>query len=142
MASWFEKQFIGMHTNIYRWTGGRIGSAIGGVPVLLLTTTGRKTGRSRTTPLGYFEDGGDFIVVASNGGRPARPAWYWNLTQTPQVTVQVKDRVLTATAAEVRGAGRDELWRKISSQAPAYAPYARPELGIPLVRLHPTAPTR
>ena len=139
MANIFEKSFIGMHTNLYRWTGGRFGGSIGGVPVLLLTTIGRKTGRTRTTPLGYFVDGENFIVVASNGGRPARPAWYYNLTQTPQVTIQVKRLVVKATAAAVSPEERDTLWRRISAEAPAYAQYAQPERAVPLVRLRPAA---
>ena len=139
MAGFWEKSFIGMHTNIYRWSGGRIGGAIGGTPVLLLTTTGRKTGQERTTPLGYFTDGGDYIVVASNGGRPQRPAWYYNLSHNPQVTIRVKDQVRPAVAAAVPAEESPALWSRIAAAAPAYAPYADPARGIPLVRLRPAA---
>lgn len=138
MAGFFEKNFIAMHTNLYRRTGGRFMGEIRGTPILLLTTTGRKTGKQRTTPLGYIEDGQDYIVIATNGGRPAYPAWYHNLTQTPQVTIQVKDRVLPATAATVAAEERDELWRKIAAVTPAYAPFAQAERTIPLVRLRPS----
>lgn len=139
MASFGEKWFIGMHANIYRWSGGRIGGAIGGTPVLLLTTTGRKTGQAHTTPLGCFPDDGDYIVVASNGGRPQRPAWYLNLLQNPQVTIRVKDRVRPAVAITVPAEEQAALWSKIAAAAPAYAPYADPARGIPLVRLRPAA---
>lgn len=135
MANFFEKSFIQMHVNLYRWSGGRVMGSVGGTPVLLLTTTGRKTGKPRTTPLGYVADGQDYLVVASNGGRPARPAWYLNLTQTPQVTIQVGDRVMQANAATVSGEEREALWKKVAATAPAYAPYAQPERAVPLVRL-------
>lgn len=137
MANFFEKAFIGMHVNLYRWTGGRLMGKIGGTPVLLLTTTGRKTGKARTTPLGYFVAEGDYIVVASNGGRPARPAWYLNLTHTPQVTIQVGGKAMPATAESINGEARAVLWRKIAAESSAYAPFAQPERDIPLVRLHP-----
>jgi deazaflavin-dependent oxidoreductase (nitroreductase family) len=138
MANFFEKSFIGMHVNLYRWTGGRFMGKIRGTPILLLTTIGRKTGQARTTPLGYFTEGGDYIIVASNRGRPARPAWYLNLSQTPQVTIQVGSETINATAATVGDEDRAALWRKIAAESPAYAPYAQAERAIPLVRLHPT----
>jgi deazaflavin-dependent oxidoreductase (nitroreductase family) len=126
-----------MHVNLYRWTGGRFMGNIRGTPILLLTTTGRKTGKTRTTPLGYFVDGQNYIVVASNGGRPARPAWYLNLTHTPQVTIQVGSETIKATAAMVGDEDRAVLWRKIAAESPAYAPYAQAERAIPLVWLRP-----
>lgn len=135
MANFFEKSFIQMHVNVYRWSGGRVMGSVGGTPVLLLTTTGRKSGRQRTTPLGYFADGQDYIVVASNGGRPTRPAWYLNLSHTPLVTIQVKDRVMGANAVSVSEGERTALWQQITAAAPAYAPYAAPDRAVPLVRL-------
>lgn len=135
MANFFEKSFIQMHVNLYRWTGGRVMGSVGGTPILLLTTRGRKSRQQRTTPLGYFTDGQDTIIVASNGGRPARPAWYYNLTQTPQVTIQVGNRAMQANASTVAEDERAALWQKIAAAAPAYAPYAAPERAIPLVRL-------
>jgi deazaflavin-dependent oxidoreductase (nitroreductase family) len=137
MANFFEKSFIQMHLNLYRWTGGKFMGNVGGTPILLLTTTGRKTGQQRTTPLGYFADGEDFIVVASNGGRPARPAWYLNLSQTPRVTIQVGGKAMSAVAGTLPAAECADLWRRIAAAAPAYAPFAQAEREIPLVRLHP-----
>lgn len=138
MANFFEKSFIQLHVNLYRWSGGRVMGSVGGTPILLLTTTGRKSGKQRTTPLGYFADGQDWVVVASNGGRPTRPAWYYNLTQTPQVTVQIKGQVMKASASTVGEGERDVLWKKIAAAAPLYAPYAAPERAVPLVRLRVT----
>lgn len=137
MANFFEKSFIQLHANLYRWSGGRVLGSVGGTPILLLTTTGRKSGKGRTTPLGYFADGQDYIIVASNGGRPTRPAWYYNLTQTPQVTIQVRDRAIQANASTVPEHERAALWQKIAAAAPAYAPYAAPERAVPLVRVTP-----
>lgn len=137
MANFFEKSFIQLHANLYRWSGGRVLGSVGGTPILLLTTTGRKSGKGRTTPLGYFADGQDYIIVASNGGRPTRPAWYYNLTQTPQVTIQMRDRAIQANASTVPEHERAALWQKIAAAAPAYAPYAAPERAVPLVRVTP-----
>lgn len=69
-----------LHRAVYRASGGRVGGRIAGMPVLLLTTVGRRTGRSRTVPLTYFEEDGAIVLVASYGGRPRNPAWFDNLT--------------------------------------------------------------
>ncbi len=72
-----------MHRGLYSASGGRVGSRIAGMPVLLLTTVGRKTGRRRTVPLTYIEDGDAIVLVASYGGRPHNPAWFDNLVANP-----------------------------------------------------------
>ena len=83
-----------MHVFLYRLTGGRFGSEMRGFKVLLLTTTGRKSGKPRTTPLGYFDHEGGYVIIASNGGLPSNPAWFYNLKANPRVDIQVKDREL------------------------------------------------
>lgn len=80
-----------IHVFVYRRTGGRFGGDIAGLHVLLLTTTGRKSGRRRTIPLGYFEHDGRYVIIGSNGGSDAHPAWFGNLRSEPRVTIQVKD---------------------------------------------------
>ena len=87
-----------LHTFIYRATGGRLGDRIVGAPVLLLTTTGRKTDRRHTIPLLYLEDGENFVVVASNGGAPRHPAWWLNLRADPEANVEIGDRKLHVRA--------------------------------------------
>ncbi len=77
------------HLGIYRLTRGRVLGRVAGMPVLLLTTTGRRSGRARTTPLTYFEDGTDLVVVGSNGGEDQAPAWWLNLRDEPHATVTV-----------------------------------------------------
>ena len=137
------KVVTGIHTALYRLTRGRLGGAIRGFPVLLLTTTGRKTGRTRTTPLGYFVDGGDYVIIASYGGLPTNPAWFHNLKHTPSVTIQIKDRILRATAEQATGEDRAALWRKLIAEAPMYGQYEqKTQREIPLVRLHPADATQ
>ncbi len=90
--------FVKVHVALYRAGGGRVGGRLRkGVPVLLLTTTGRKTGRRRTTPLLYVEEGDRYVVVASAGGAPSHPAWYLNLRSNPAATIQVGGRKLAVT---------------------------------------------
>jgi deazaflavin-dependent oxidoreductase (nitroreductase family) len=114
-----------VHRRLYRWTGGLVGSDIGGLATLLLTTTGRKTGLARTVPLPYFPHPEGFAVVASFAGNPTNPAWYDNLVAQPEVEVQVKARRFRAVA---KAAGPDErpaIWSSIVAAAPMYADYQR-----------------
>jgi deazaflavin-dependent oxidoreductase (nitroreductase family) len=84
----FVELFWRVHPTLYRWSVGRIGGAIGGMPVLLLTTTGRKSGEPRTTALTYLPRGDDFVVIASVLGEPRHPAWWLNLAAKPDATVR------------------------------------------------------
>ncbi len=94
-----EKLFGREHVERYRETGGNVGHIWKeGSTVLLLTTTGRKTGEERTTPLIYAEDGDRYVIVASKGGAPEDPGWYRNLEKTPEVELQVRDDVFAAHA--------------------------------------------
>jgi deazaflavin-dependent oxidoreductase (nitroreductase family) len=79
------------HSSVYRRSDGRVWGTMFGGPVLLLNTTGRKSGQRRTNPLLYVRDGEDFVVIASYGGAPKHPAWYLNLMATPDATVEVGD---------------------------------------------------
>jgi deazaflavin-dependent oxidoreductase (nitroreductase family) len=81
--------FVRAHTAAYRLTGGRIGSSIRGLSTLLLDHLGRKSGKRRTCPLLYVEDGDDLVIIASKGGSHAHPAWWLNLRASPQTSVQV-----------------------------------------------------
>ena len=119
------KLIVPLHNLIYRLSKGRIGSEMWGVKVLLLSTVGRKSGKSLTAPLGYFEHEGAYVLTASNGGAPNNPAWYHNLMAHPRVTVQVKERVIYVEATEAQEPLRSELWAKLITQAPIYAGYER-----------------
>jgi deazaflavin-dependent oxidoreductase (nitroreductase family) len=126
------------HVRRYQETDGEVGYLWNGVPTLLLTTTGRKTGLARTTPLIFSRDGDDYIVVASKGGAPSHPNWYVNLTAKADAKVQVRDEHLLV---EARTASKDEkprLWGIVVAQWANYDAYqARTEREIPVVVLSP-----
>ncbi len=128
----------GVHTAVYRATGGRVAGEAGNLPVLLLTTTGRRSGKQRTTPLLYVRDGDDLVVVASNGGRDWFPAWWLNLQQHPDAVVELgrERREVSATKADPEQRAR--FWPKFTGAYPGYLDYqARTAREIPLVILHP-----
>jgi deazaflavin-dependent oxidoreductase (nitroreductase family) len=129
-----------LHALIYRATSGRWGTRIRGLPILLLTTSGRRTGRPRTTPLGYFEDRGRYVITASNSGLDRHPGWFHNLKANPAVRVQVGGRRLGAQAEVAEGSERRRLWERLMALSPSYAAYARrTSREIPMVVLSPQA---
>jgi F420H(2)-dependent quinone reductase len=126
-----------LHRLLYRVSGGKLGKSFFGSPVLLLTTTGRRTRRPRTWPLTYLPEGGRLIVIASNGGQPNHPAWYLNLLANPQVSIQLGDRVRTMIAHPTEGDERARLWSRVVEEYPAYVKYQRKtNRQIPVVVLH------
>ena len=132
------RAFMALHVGLYRLSRGKLGGTMNGFNVLLLTTTGRKSGKSRTAPLGFFERQGGYLIVASNGGQPTHPAWYHNLTSNPQVTIQVLERVIPVTAEVLAGDDRAQAWQHVVTTAPPYAAYEKQTTReIPLVLLHP-----
>ncbi len=132
-----ERLFGAEHVRRYRETGGEVGHIWKrGTKILLLTTTGRKTGRQTTTPLIYEQDGDRYVVIASQGGAPTHPGWYLNLSKTQEVEVQVKDEVFRARARTAEGEERERLWRLAARQWPDYDEYVkRTDRRIPLVVL-------
>lgn len=109
-------------------------------PTLLLTTTGRKSGQPRDTPLIYGRSGNRFVVVASLGGAPQHPMWYLNLSHDPNAEIQVGVDHYRVRARDAVGAERDELWKVMSEVFPGYLEYARKTEGIreiPVVVLEP-----
>ena len=126
------------HTFWYRLTGGVIGARLAGRPMLLLTTTGRKSGKRRTTPLQYFKDGDNMIVIASNGGNPWHPVWWLNLERNPDAEVQVKNRKSRIKAEKVEGEERERLWRAAVDTYGRYEDYQMTaNREIPVVVLRP-----
>jgi deazaflavin-dependent oxidoreductase (nitroreductase family) len=109
--------------------------------MLLLTTTGAKTGRRHTMPLMYVLDGGRLLVIASNAGAPRHPDWYRNLSADPGVTVEFGAETYEATAAELEGEERERVWGEIVASYPFFAEHeekAAPRR-IPVVALEPLA---
>ena len=108
---------------IYRRTKGRRAGSARGTPVLLLTTTGRKSGERKTRPVGYLPDGERFLVCGSNGGSDRSPAWSLNLRSHPDALVEVGARTLPVTAAEITGADYEAAWARYIAAYPGYAGY-------------------
>jgi deazaflavin-dependent oxidoreductase (nitroreductase family) len=131
--------WVAEHTQRYLESGGEDGHEWRpGVPTLLLTTTGRKSGVQRRTALIYGRDTADYVVVASKGGAPEHPAWYLNLQANPEVEIQVLDKVVPATAHTAQGAERERLWALMREVWPAYDEYqTRTDREIPVVVLTP-----
>jgi deazaflavin-dependent oxidoreductase (nitroreductase family) len=128
--------FWKLHPTLYRWTGGRIGGRVIGLPVLLLETHGRRTGALRTNALTYFPHERGFVVVASFLGEPHDPAWWKNLRARPEADVQVGSQRVPVRARESDGEERATLWRMITTKAPDYAEYqSRTSRRIPVVVL-------
>src|SRR5215218_7225284 len=124
------------HVERYRATDGAEGHEWRGTQTLLLTTTGRKSGEPRTTPLIYAPHGEDYMVVASQGGSPTPPAWFLNLSAKPEVEVQVKGERFKARARTAGPEEKPEMWRRMVAEWPAYDEYQeKTERKIPVVIL-------
>ena len=128
-----------LHSFVYRATSGRLGGSLAGGPVLLLTTTGRKSGEERTVPLLYIRDGESFVIVGSNGGTAAHPAWWLNLKANPLAKLEVGKRRLRARAEEAGPEEKKRLWPRLVEMYGGYESYRRrTDRDIPVVLLHPT----
>jgi response regulator NasT len=129
-----------LHRLLYRATGGRVGSTIWNLPVILLTSSGRSTGKPRTTPLCALPRDDGWVVVASFGGQDEPPGWWLNLEHDPNATVQIGRERQHVTARTTTGAERERLWAEVVARAPGYLRYARrttrelPVLVLPRVR--------
>jgi deazaflavin-dependent oxidoreductase (nitroreductase family) len=124
------------HVDRYQATDGEEGHEWQGTTALLLTTTGRKSGDERTTPLIYQEHDGDYLIVASKGGADEPPAWYRNLEADPTVRVQVKGDKFTAKARTAGPDEKPEMWSTMTAVWPDYDEYQRKtDREIPVVVL-------
>lgn len=133
-----QKWVTKLHVAAYRATEGKIGGRMMNSPVLLLLTTGRKSGKERTTPLLYLRDGVNYIMVASNGGTAGDPAWWLNLQRDPEAIVEVGGSRLHVRAEEVKGEQKRRLWRRLVEMYPLYESYQRrTDREIPVISLRP-----
>lgn len=134
-----------LHAVLYTWSGGRIGHAIRvsrgpRPPVLLLETTGRRSGTRRTSPLLYLRDGVDLVVVAANAGHPRHPAWWLNLEADPRATVTLGAERRRVVASAVEGPRRDDLWRRFAAMYDGLDAYqAQATRPFPVVALSPAS---
>ncbi len=109
----------------FRANGGKVGGPFEGAPVLLLTTTGAKSGERRTTPVMYLPDGERMVIFASKGGAPTNPAWYHNLLANPTATVEVGSDTVDVTAVVTTSEERDRLFDRQAGLYQQFAEYAQ-----------------
>lgn len=132
--TWLKIQST-LHSRLYKLTNGKIGANFG-APVLLITTTGRKSGLARTNPLFYAQDGDSWVVVASNAGSNQHPAWWLNLQANPTAHIQVARIHADVTASLVLPEERERLWALILDTYAGYQDYQNmTEREMPIVRL-------
>jgi F420H(2)-dependent quinone reductase len=112
-----------LNTPVYRLTGGRVGGRVGKGPVLLLTTTGRKSGQPRTAPVLYLADGERFVVINTNAGNAKTPAWSLNLRADPDAEVEVGRKRIKVRARLAEGEERADLWRQHMEQYSGWESY-------------------
>jgi F420H(2)-dependent quinone reductase len=105
-----------LNAPIYRLSRGRVGGKLGKAPILLLTTTGRKSGQPRTAPILYLADGDRFVVINTNAGNEKTPAWSLNLRANPEAEVEVKGQRTMVRARLAEGKERADLWRRSMEQ--------------------------
>ena len=130
-SNWNENIINEFHAN-----GGKVGGMFEGAPLLLLTTTGARTGRKLTSPLMYRSDGDRILVFASKGGAPTHPDWYHNLVANPRVTVEIGTETFEAAAQVTEGEERDRLFARQAEETPQFGEYqANITRKIPVVAL-------
>ena len=117
----FNRQLI----EEFRANGGKVSGMFAGAPLLLLTTTGAKSGQPRVAPLAYTTDNGRLVVIASKGGAPTHPDWFYNVRANPQVTVEVGSETFPARATIPTGAERHRLFDQMAAQMPNFAEYQK-----------------
>jgi len=141
----FMRRGSEFNVKLFRATNGRLGSRwrigrkfLRGIPVCLVTTTGRRSGQPRTVPLLYLRDGADVIVVASQGGMPRHPDWYHNVMASPEVRVELTGSSFDGTARVADAEERARLWPMLVDLYPSFEIYAaRAEREIPVIICSP-----
>lgn len=120
----------------FRANEGRVGGRFAGATMILIHHVGARTGTPRVSPLAYFQDGDQMIIVASKGGAPTNPDWYHNLKAHPRIDVEVGTETFRVDVVELTGADREEMWTRIVAKAPSFGDYQRKtSRTIPLLAL-------
>jgi deazaflavin-dependent oxidoreductase (nitroreductase family) len=128
----FNQQII----DEFRANEGRVGGNFEGAPMVLLTTTGAKSGKQHTTPLVYFDDGDRWLIFASAAGADRHPAWYHNIVAHPEVTIEIGSETIHAIAVPLEGPERDEAYARQVEVMPGFGDYERKtSRTIPVVAL-------
>ena len=131
-----QNAVIRVHSMLYRSSNGVIGGRIANSPVLLLTTTGRRSGKQRTVPLLYLMDGPNVVLVASNGGTVRHPIWWLNLQTTPEAWIQIKGIRRRVNSEQASAAEKQRLWPRLTAMYPGYKRYQEnTDRDIPVVIL-------
>jgi len=124
----------------FRTNGGKVGGQFEGAPLLLLHTTGAKSGQARVNPVMYLADGDDYVVFASKAGAPTSPDWYHNLLANPRASIEVGDQTVNVVARVADGETRERLWSRQKELYPGFADYeAKTTRQIPVVILETEA---
>lgn len=122
----------------FRENGGKVGGPFEGATLLILTTVGAKSGKTRENPLAYIKDGDDYIIIASWAGAPTNPPWYYNLLAYPEVTVEAGTERFTAKAQVLEEPKRSELYAKMEKMMPPFTEYRnKTSRKIPVIALTP-----
>lgn len=139
MSAIFKTLIRGM-VGMYRLTDGKVMGSMAGLNVLLLTATGRKTGKKHSIPLGYFEHDGGYVIIASLAGADHHPNWFLNLKANPNVRIRVREKQMDAKAEIIGSELRNQLWPKLVAMSPQYGKYQENTTRqIPLIHLRPVA---
>lgn len=134
----FNKVMGALHVRVFRASKGRVGKSMQGAPMLLLNTSGARSGQPRISPLIYLADGDGYVIVASNAGQDHAPGWYYNLRAHPEASVEIGGTTTPVRAEEIDAVEKDALWPRLDAIFSGYAKYrARTTREIPLVRLTP-----
>jgi F420H(2)-dependent quinone reductase len=127
-----------VNNRLYRMSGGRVMGKARGVPVLLLTVAGRKSGVEHTTAVSYFKDDGSFVVTGSGGGAPSDPQWFRNLRHADRAVIEVGPKRIDVTVSVAGAEEHKVLWEKLTAAAPSFAKYqTKVEREIPMAVLTP-----
>lgn len=142
MPGWLNslawRQGTKVHVALFRLSGGRVGGKARGAPVVLLHHIGRKSGQERVSPLLYLPDGDDVIIIASKGGAPKNPAWFVNLREMAETTIELPGEKRRVSVQVLTPEQKAEVWPRIVELYPGYAEYQeRTERDIPVIRLSP-----
>ena len=139
LLKWLFKAANGLHVGLYRMSGGKFANKIANLPILLITTFGRKSGKPFTNPVVYLKEGQDYLVAATNGGADTDPGWYLNLKTRPEAKIEVGNTTFTVQAMIAKGEERTRLYEKFKTASSNFVKYENSTSRVlPVIRLTPT----